>query len=163
MGGSYYSFPCSIISTGKDCKTPQRYPDMGIDYAASGRLIKLRPDEAWATIEELAQYEDEGWNDAVIPGEESLNYENLTTRTILESCETLKCDEPSFLRPGKKESKQLEECMKVIIGDFMQLSLEVTRRLKDKIREEFREETRDEIKEEKEDCPKHFDTFPTMK
>ncbi|GJT64735.1 hypothetical protein Tco_1016215 [Tanacetum coccineum] len=28
MGGSYYSFPCSILSTGKDCKTPQRYPDV---------------------------------------------------------------------------------------------------------------------------------------
>ncbi|GJX30548.1 zinc finger, CCHC-type containing protein [Tanacetum coccineum] len=27
---------------------------MGIDYVASGRLRKLRPDEAWATIEELA-------------------------------------------------------------------------------------------------------------
>ncbi|GKB67523.1 hypothetical protein Tco_0928935 [Tanacetum coccineum] len=28
MGGSYYSFPCSILSTGKDCKTPQRYPNV---------------------------------------------------------------------------------------------------------------------------------------
>ncbi|GJX29727.1 zinc finger, CCHC-type containing protein [Tanacetum coccineum] len=38
----------------------------GIDYAAGGRLRKLRPDEAWATIERLAQYENEGWNDAFI-------------------------------------------------------------------------------------------------
>ncbi|GJY27968.1 hypothetical protein Tco_0403735 [Tanacetum coccineum] len=45
-----------------DCTT-----QMGIDYAAGGRLRKLRPDEAWATIERLAQYEDEGWNDAFIP------------------------------------------------------------------------------------------------
>ncbi|GKA59720.1 hypothetical protein Tco_0759033 [Tanacetum coccineum] len=73
MGGSYYSFPCSILSTGKDRKTPQRYPDvpttsrriylkhglMGIDYATGGRLRKLRPDKAWATIEKLAQYVDE--------------------------------------------------------------------------------------------------------
>ncbi|GKA02299.1 hypothetical protein Tco_0674964 [Tanacetum coccineum] len=29
--------------------------------------------------------------------------------------------------------------------------------------EEFGEETEDNIEEEKEDCPKHFDTFPTMK
>ncbi|GKC16704.1 zinc finger, CCHC-type containing protein, partial [Tanacetum coccineum] len=36
---------------------------MGIDHVAGGRLRKLRPDEAWDTIEELAQYEDEGWND----------------------------------------------------------------------------------------------------
>ncbi|GJY40793.1 hypothetical protein Tco_0428063 [Tanacetum coccineum] len=28
MGGSYYSFPCSILSTRKDRKTPQRYPDV---------------------------------------------------------------------------------------------------------------------------------------
>nr|GEV48693.1 hypothetical protein [Tanacetum cinerariifolium] len=56
---------------------------MGIDYAAGGRLRKLRPDEAWATIEELAQYEDEGWNDTVIPGEESLNYENLNVKQLL--------------------------------------------------------------------------------
>nr|GEX62695.1 zinc finger, CCHC-type [Tanacetum cinerariifolium] len=28
MGGSYYSFPCSILSTEKDCKTLQRYPDV---------------------------------------------------------------------------------------------------------------------------------------
>ncbi|GJZ88324.1 hypothetical protein Tco_0660106 [Tanacetum coccineum] len=47
---------------------------MGIDYAAGGRLRKLRPDEAWATIEWLAQYEDEGWNDAFIPVEMTLNY-----------------------------------------------------------------------------------------
>nr|GEX15377.1 hypothetical protein [Tanacetum cinerariifolium] len=40
---------------------------MCIDFAAGGGLKKLRLDEAWATIEKLAQYEDEGWNDAVIP------------------------------------------------------------------------------------------------
>ncbi|GJS49011.1 hypothetical protein Tco_0599132 [Tanacetum coccineum] len=28
MGGSYYPIPCSILSTGKDRKTPQRYPDV---------------------------------------------------------------------------------------------------------------------------------------
>ncbi|GJT69997.1 hypothetical protein Tco_1029283 [Tanacetum coccineum] len=28
MGGSYYSFPCSILPTGKDYKTPQRFPDV---------------------------------------------------------------------------------------------------------------------------------------
>ncbi|GJR07738.1 zinc finger, CCHC-type containing protein [Tanacetum coccineum] len=33
---------------------------------AGGRLRKLRPDEAWAAIERLAQYENEEWNDAFI-------------------------------------------------------------------------------------------------
>ncbi|GKA90261.1 hypothetical protein Tco_0812131 [Tanacetum coccineum] len=28
MGGSYYLIPCSILSTGKDYETPQRYPDV---------------------------------------------------------------------------------------------------------------------------------------
>ncbi|GJV81061.1 zinc finger, CCHC-type containing protein [Tanacetum coccineum] len=48
----------------------------GIDYAAGGRLRKLRPDEAWSAIERLAQYEDEGWNDALIPDKVSLNHES---------------------------------------------------------------------------------------
>ncbi|GJZ61648.1 hypothetical protein Tco_0617785 [Tanacetum coccineum] len=49
---------------------------MGIDYVAGGRLRNLKPDKAWATIKRLAQYEDEGWDDAFIPVEMSLNYEN---------------------------------------------------------------------------------------
>ncbi|GJZ73674.1 hypothetical protein Tco_0637820 [Tanacetum coccineum] len=69
----------------------------------------------------------------------------------------------NFILDQEERVEQLEEYMKVIIGDFMQLSSEVTRRLKDKIREEFGEETGDEIEEEEEDCPKHFNTFPTMK
>ncbi|GJS10988.1 hypothetical protein Tco_0367784 [Tanacetum coccineum] len=40
-------------------------------------------DEAWATIEELAQYKDEGWNDTVIPEEVSLNYENPDIEHVL--------------------------------------------------------------------------------
>ncbi|GKC38024.1 hypothetical protein Tco_1050408 [Tanacetum coccineum] len=39
MGGSYYLIPCSILSTGKDHKTPQRYPD------------------------DLALYDNKSWND----------------------------------------------------------------------------------------------------
>ncbi|GKE58049.1 hypothetical protein Tco_1497234, partial [Tanacetum coccineum] len=32
---------------------------MAIDYAAGGRLRKSRPEEAWKTIKDLAQYEEE--------------------------------------------------------------------------------------------------------
>ncbi|GJV08778.1 zinc finger, CCHC-type containing protein [Tanacetum coccineum] len=46
-----------------------------LDYAAEGLLRKLSAEKAWATIEKLAQYEDEGWNDPVIPKERSLDYE----------------------------------------------------------------------------------------
>ncbi|GJT10618.1 hypothetical protein Tco_0044447 [Tanacetum coccineum] len=56
---------------------------MGIDHVAGGRLRKLRPDEAWDTIEELAQYEDEGWNDTFIPGKKSLNYKKPNIKQLL--------------------------------------------------------------------------------
>ncbi|GKE13894.1 hypothetical protein Tco_1421471 [Tanacetum coccineum] len=79
---------------------------MGIDYAGGGRLRKLRPDEAWATIEELAQYEDEGWNDAVIPEEVSLDYENPDIEQLLgimeRKVDTLMKDAISLI--GRSES-----------------------------------------------------------
>ncbi|GJY13996.1 zinc finger, CCHC-type containing protein [Tanacetum coccineum] len=55
----------------------------GIDYATGGSLRKLRPDEAWAAIERLARYKDEGWNDAFIPKKVSLNYENPNIEQLL--------------------------------------------------------------------------------
>ncbi|GJY11605.1 hypothetical protein Tco_0380914 [Tanacetum coccineum] len=54
-----------------------------IDYAAGGRLRKLRPDEAWDAIERLSQYENEGWNDAFTLDEVSLNYENPDIEQLL--------------------------------------------------------------------------------
>nr|GEY12516.1 hypothetical protein [Tanacetum cinerariifolium] len=50
---------------------------MAIDYAADERLGKLRPEVAWETIENLAQYKEEGWNNPVVPKEESLDYDGL--------------------------------------------------------------------------------------
>nr|GEV16239.1 MAK10-like protein [Tanacetum cinerariifolium] len=38
-----------------------------------GRLRKLRPEVAWETIEDLSQYKEEGWNDPIVPEEESLD------------------------------------------------------------------------------------------
>ncbi|GJS05714.1 hypothetical protein Tco_0322222 [Tanacetum coccineum] len=148
---------------------------IGIDYVAGRRLRKLRPDEAWATIEELAQYEDEGWNDTFIPGKKSLNYKNPNIKQLLGITER-KVDtlvknaislmgrskgvfrmtinemyqlppEPSrqeefehivmnFILDQEERVGQLKEYMKEIIGDFIQLFLEVTWRLKDKLREE---------------------------
>nr|GEW13760.1 ribonuclease H-like domain-containing protein [Tanacetum cinerariifolium] len=34
-----------------------------MDYAVEGRIRKISAENSWATIEELARYEDEGWND----------------------------------------------------------------------------------------------------
>ncbi|GJV46070.1 hypothetical protein Tco_1430606 [Tanacetum coccineum] len=56
---------------------------MGVDYAAGGSFRKLRPNETWATIEKLAQYEDDGWNDTFIPNEKSLNYKNPDIKQLL--------------------------------------------------------------------------------
>ncbi|GJY13611.1 zinc finger, CCHC-type containing protein [Tanacetum coccineum] len=50
-----------------------------IDCAAGGRLSKMRAEKAWDTIEELARYEDEWWNDFAFPGEENLNYKKPPT------------------------------------------------------------------------------------
>ncbi|GJW33671.1 hypothetical protein Tco_0053703 [Tanacetum coccineum] len=78
MGGSYYPIPCSILSTGKDRKTPQRYPDVPttswrisirsmdsrtIDQSAGGKLRDLNAEESWALLEDLALYDNESWND----------------------------------------------------------------------------------------------------
>nr|GEV23847.1 reverse transcriptase domain-containing protein [Tanacetum cinerariifolium] len=53
------------------------------DYDAEGRLRKISVEKAWATIEELARYEDEGWNDPVIMGEGSLDCENPDIEQLL--------------------------------------------------------------------------------
>ncbi|GKE06410.1 retrotransposon ORF1 [Tanacetum coccineum] len=78
MGGSYYQIPCSVLSTEKDSKTPQRYPDVPItswrisirsmdsrtiDQSADGKLRDLNPEESWAILEDLALYDNESWND----------------------------------------------------------------------------------------------------
>ncbi|GJS40257.1 hypothetical protein Tco_0565300 [Tanacetum coccineum] len=54
-----------------------------VDYASRGRLRKISTKKAWATIEELARYEDEGWNDPVAPREGSLDYENPDIEQLL--------------------------------------------------------------------------------
>ncbi|GJR99399.1 zinc finger, CCHC-type containing protein [Tanacetum coccineum] len=131
------------------------------------RLRKLRPDKAWATIERLAQYEDEGWNDAFIPVEMSLDYENPDIEQLLgimeHKVDTLMKDAISLMgrskgvfrmatkkmyRPPPEPSRQeefehimmnfildqedrvnqLEEYMRIIVSDFMQLSSKVTSR-----------------------------------
>nr|GEW15353.1 zinc finger, CCHC-type [Tanacetum cinerariifolium] len=189
MGGSYYPIPCSILFTEKDL--PHHGLDLwlqiqifydhvdgttqkGIDYAAGGRLRKLRPDKVWAAIERLAQYKDKGWNDAFIPDEVSLNYENPDIEQLLgimeRKVDTLMKDaislmgksesvfrlttnemyqppsEPSrqeefehivmnFIFDQKERVRQLKDYMRVIAKEFIEFSLEVTRRLKERIKE----------------------------
>ncbi|GJU48344.1 reverse transcriptase domain-containing protein [Tanacetum coccineum] len=99
-------------------------------------LFRCSPilEEAWATIEKLAQYEDEGWDNPINPEEGSLNHENPDIEQLLGVIEykvdALMKDAISLIgrSEGEERAKQLEEYMKVIVGDFMQLSLEVTKR-----------------------------------
>ncbi|GJW93527.1 hypothetical protein Tco_0173199 [Tanacetum coccineum] len=44
---------------------------------------KISQKRAWPTIEELARYEDEGWNDPAFPEEESLSYKNPDIEQLL--------------------------------------------------------------------------------
>nr|GEV39654.1 zf-CCHC domain-containing protein/DUF4219 domain-containing protein/UBN2 domain-containing protein [Tanacetum cinerariifolium] len=68
---------------------------MAIDYAAGGRLRKLRLEEAWETIEDLAQHEEEEWNDPTFSKKESLNYIDATLEHELESMD---CRVESLMR-----------------------------------------------------------------
>ncbi|GKD41474.1 hypothetical protein Tco_1261681 [Tanacetum coccineum] len=54
---------------------------MAIDYAVGERLRKLRLEEAWETIEDLAQHEEEEWNDPIFSKKESPDYIDATFRT----------------------------------------------------------------------------------
>ncbi|GKB56205.1 hypothetical protein Tco_0912391 [Tanacetum coccineum] len=54
-----------------------------INFAAGGQLRRMSAERAWVYMEELAQYEDEGWNDPVNPEDGDLNYENPDIEQLL--------------------------------------------------------------------------------
>ncbi|GKB16538.1 hypothetical protein Tco_0850461 [Tanacetum coccineum] len=68
-------------------------------------LFDPAPSE-WVTIEELARYEDEGWNDPFIPEKESLNYENPDLEQLLGIMEykVITLMEEAITLIGKSES-----------------------------------------------------------
>ncbi|GJV76104.1 hypothetical protein Tco_1507688 [Tanacetum coccineum] len=68
---------------------------MAIDYAAGRRLRKLRLEEAWETIEDLAQYEEEEWNEPIFFGKVSPDYIDANLEHELESME---CRVESLMR-----------------------------------------------------------------
>ncbi|GKD11928.1 hypothetical protein Tco_1196335, partial [Tanacetum coccineum] len=68
---------------------------MAIDDAAGGRLRKLRPEEACKTIKDLAQYEEEEWNDPTFSEKGSPDYIDATLQQELESME---CRVESLIR-----------------------------------------------------------------
>ncbi|GKA00065.1 hypothetical protein Tco_0672615 [Tanacetum coccineum] len=115
---------------------------------AGGRLRKQRSDEAWATIERLAQYEDEGWNDALIRDEDAISLmgksESVFRLTANEMyrppSESSRQEEfehivMNFIFDQEERITQLEDYMQVIAEEFMEFSSEVMRRLKERIKE----------------------------
>ncbi|GJU23016.1 hypothetical protein Tco_1156358 [Tanacetum coccineum] len=54
-----------------------------MDYEAEGRLRKMSAEKAWDTIEDLAWYEDEGWNHLVFPDEGPLDYKDPNIKQLL--------------------------------------------------------------------------------
>ncbi|GJS49774.1 zinc finger, CCHC-type containing protein [Tanacetum coccineum] len=61
---------------------------MAIDHAASERLRKLRPEEAWKAIEDLAKYEEEEqWNEPIFSEKGSPDYIDANLEQELESME----------------------------------------------------------------------------
>nr|GEU87036.1 MAK10-like protein [Tanacetum cinerariifolium] len=66
--------PAGSISTWEDLTTR---------YAAKVRLRKMSVEKAWATIKELARYEDEGWNDPILLEEGSIDYKKPNIEQLL--------------------------------------------------------------------------------
>ncbi|GKD97785.1 hypothetical protein Tco_1381682 [Tanacetum coccineum] len=95
-----------------------------IDYATEGRLRKLSAEAAWATIEK---------SKSIFGMTSNEMYQQLPEPSRQEDFEHIVMN---FILDQEERVKQLEEYMKVIVSDFMQLSLEVIRRLKENIREE---------------------------
>ncbi|GJX62599.1 zinc finger, CCHC-type containing protein [Tanacetum coccineum] len=107
-----------------------------------------RPDKAWTAIERLAQYEDEGWNDALIPDEDAISLMGKSESVFRLTSNKMyqPPSEPSrqeefehivmnFIFDQEERITQLEDYMQVIVEEFMEFSSEVTRRLKERIKE----------------------------
>ncbi|GJT79904.1 hypothetical protein Tco_1054246 [Tanacetum coccineum] len=117
---------------------------MAIDCAAGGRLRKLRPKEAWETIEDLAQYKEEEWNDPIFFVKGSPDYINTTLEQELRSMEhqveslmrseVLLDYEVGFTFPKRPYQEEFEGRILKLIDDqedqFMQLE-EDMRKTKD--------------------------------
>ncbi|GJZ39547.1 hypothetical protein Tco_0586110, partial [Tanacetum coccineum] len=73
MRGSYYLFPCLILSTRKDRKNPQRYPDVpttsrriSLKSMDSFQRLTTKNPSLWhrpLALKDLALYDNESWND----------------------------------------------------------------------------------------------------
>nr|GEW09561.1 reverse transcriptase [Tanacetum cinerariifolium] len=93
-----------------------------IDYAAGGRLRKLRPDEVWAAVESESVFRLTA-NEIYRPPFEP-SYQEEFEHIVM-----------NFIFDKEERIIQLEGYMQVILEEFMEFSLEVTRRPKERIKE----------------------------
>nr|GEW45519.1 hypothetical protein [Tanacetum cinerariifolium] len=103
----------------------------------------MSAEKYWATIEELARYEDEGWNglvEAISLIGRSKSVFNMTSNTVYQlPSEPSRQEEfedlvMNFILDQEETVKKLEEYMCAIGSDFIQLSLEFVGKLRDEIR-----------------------------
>ncbi|GJR99615.1 hypothetical protein Tco_0316124 [Tanacetum coccineum] len=172
MGGSYYSFPYSILPTGKDCKTPQRYPDV----PTTSRRISLRSMDSfqgltpkipsswhrYLALKDLTLYDNENWND---PRDFAMSVKAISLPQDVPSTSDRRLieleNQVQRLMEAHLAPMQPTQVNK-ITSSYQYNQVRGSRDDYGKGRG-FEEETEEEIKEDEEDSPKHFDTFPNMK
>ncbi|GJZ30687.1 zinc finger, CCHC-type containing protein [Tanacetum coccineum] len=109
---------------------------MAIDDAAGGRLRKLRPKEAWKTIEDLAQYKEEDVErrvESLMRSEVLLYYEEGFTSTKRPYQEELEARILKLIDDQEDQIRQLEEDMRKTTDIFMYLADSLITTLKVKI------------------------------
>nr|GEX55290.1 hypothetical protein [Tanacetum cinerariifolium] len=149
-----------LVGNNVDCKAPQRY----LDAPTTSWRISLRSMDSFQGWDEPVDPEEGSRNnenpvieqllgvmkykvdalmkDAISLFGRSEGVFRMTSNEIYQLPPEPSCLEEfehivmNFILDQKERVKQLEEYMKVIVGDFMQLSLKVTRRVKEKIRKE---------------------------
>nr|GEW58041.1 integrase, catalytic region, zinc finger, CCHC-type, peptidase aspartic, catalytic [Tanacetum cinerariifolium] len=87
-----------------------------VDYAVEGLLRKVSAEKAWATIEELARYEDEGWDDPVVLEKESPNYKNPDLEQLLG---IMKCKFKTLMDEGIKLIGRSDSIFRILLINEM--------------------------------------------
>nr|GEV07146.1 hypothetical protein [Tanacetum cinerariifolium] len=95
-----------------------------VDYTARGRIRKISAEKAWATIEELARYEDKGWNDPITVGEGSLDYENLN---IIQLLRVMECKVDTLMKEAISPMGRSESIFGMTSNTMYQLPSEPSR------------------------------------
>ncbi|GKA68173.1 zinc finger, CCHC-type containing protein [Tanacetum coccineum] len=102
----------------------QQHHGESLSEAWTRRLRKMSAEKAWATIEELARYEDEGWNDLVASREGSLDYENPDIENLLG---VMKCKVDTLMKEAISLMGRSESVFRMTSNTMYQLPLEPSR------------------------------------